>query len=549
MKILIHGGYGCNNLGDDAQLLNNCNFLRKHNFTNVKIISPRPYLEQYCLYPTVVSFRHDFLKSSNAILIKRFYEILDEKKLSEKGLNLINEIKSCDVLFMSGSGTLNTRHYFGMLRALLPIALAIKFNKRVILSGQGFSPMDNAELEKILAHYLNQCEFINIRDFEQGSKILTRIGVDSNLIHQGCDDAITLKSGYCKKLPEKSVAFNLSCYGSKPIYELLIQFADYLKSKNYNPIFNSFHPKDKIEIEKYVNNKYEVVEFDNPTDAKALFKQCHATIGMRYHSAILSFGVQTPVINIALNEYQLEKFNSINKEGIIIPCLNGQTLTLDILKNIFDNLSKTTITEVYKKWEPKAQMACKYLANHYSQNSLLNLIKKRRSVRKFKDISIPKQDLLDLVEAGIYAPSGSNTQCYRFKIITDKEDICFLAKNKIKCVNNASAIIMVASDLDACGYLKSSKAEVFDKLPYQDCAMAMQNICLLAEDKEIAQCVVHLSKTWWSNDEIKKHFSIPESYELQGMIILGYSDEEIDYETVKHAGRLIKRKSINEYLF
>jgi len=546
MKILISGGYGCHNLGDDAQLLNNCNFFQKNNFNNVKIISPRIYIEKICNYPTILDFRAEFHKDTNENLIKRFYEILNLKKLSKKTQHLINEIKNCDVLFVSGSGTLNTRNYFGMLRALLPIAMTLKFKKRVILSGQGFSPMNNTELEKIAAHYLNQCEYIGIRDFSQGQKILNRIKIKSNLIHEVCDDAYTLEIGTFSKIPSKSVAFNLSCYGSEKLYKLLIEFADYLKSQDYNPIFNVFHYKDKETIAPYLKNKYEIVDFDNPKNAKAFFKQCVATIGMRYHSAILSISTLTPALNIAVNEYQQEKFKSINQNNVIIPCLSDKNLTLDILKNAFYSLNKEILKNTQEKWKKQAQLAGKYLIA--SNQSLLNLIKKRRSIRKFKSIKIAYNELLQLVEAGIYAPSGSNTQCYRFKIINKKEDINFLADKKIACVKNASAIILVVSDNSVCTYLQSSRKEVFDKLPYQDCAMAMQNICLLAEEKNIAQCIIHLSKEWSTNNDIKKYFNLKDYHELQGMILLGYADEIVDYDTATHAGRLIKRKSIENYL-
>jgi len=47
-------------------------------------------------------------------------------------------------------------------------------------------------------------------------------------------------------------------------------------------------------------------------------------------------------------------------------------------------------------------------------------------IRKYKPTPISKNDLLDLVESGVYSPSGSNTQCYRFIIINKKEDLDFL---------------------------------------------------------------------------------------------------------------------------
>jgi len=179
---------------------------------------------------------------------------------------------------------------------------------------------------------------------------------------------------------------------------------------------------------------------------------------------------------------------------------------------------------------------------------LLNLIKNRRSIRKFKNIPLKEQDLLDLIEAGIYAPTGSNTQCYRFIIITNKEDIEFLANKKLKAINNAKAIILVVADKYVCSYLKSERAEVFDKLPYQDCAIAMGNISLLAEAKGIASCIIHLSEKWHSATEIGNRFNLSFQYELQGLIMLGYADEKIDYEIVTHAGKPIKRKNLDHYL-
>lgn len=183
-----------------------------------------------------------------------------------------------------------------------------------------------------------------------------------------------------------------------------------------------------------------------------------------------------------------------------------------------------------------------------TDKELLELIKKRRSIRQFKDIPVKEQDLLELVEAGVFAPSGSNTQCYRFIVITNKEDIKFLGEKKIPIVANAQAIILVVSDIVACDYLMKERSEVFRYLPYQDCSFAMANIILLAEAKSLNSCVIHLSEKWHSSHEIRNRFNINWSFELQGMILLGYGNENIDYELKHHAGRPIKRKKIESYI-
>lgn len=550
MKIIICGGYGNNNLGDDAQLLNNCRIFQEQGIKDVKIISHREYIGDLCGYPTIGSFRNYFKNDTNEKLIEKFNYLLTVPSISEEVDNLIKEIKECDVLFMSGSGTLNTRNYFGMLLALIPIALASKFNKRILLSGQGFLPMKEETLEKILASYLNKCEVVGTRDFESGYKELIRIGVNPDLIHKGIDDAVTLSEKEMNiDIPNCSVAINVSYYAKPKMYAFFLELADNLKKEGFNPIFNFFYPKDKETIDKIIQRKYPVIGFENPMEAKWFFSRCVFSIGMRYHSAILSFGARCPVINLALDEYQRLKFEAINKTQKIIPCLDGNNVTVKDIMSIFADTIMSDTIDIYNEWKEKGNYVARNLNNIKKTSSLLDLIKKRRSIRKFKDTSISQSDLNDLVEAGIYAPSGSNTQCYRFKIITNKEDIKFLAEKKIPCVGNASAIILVASDNLACPYLQGNRKEVFSKLPYQDCAMSMQNICLLAEEKGISQCVIHLSKEWWSNKEIKEYFSISENYELQGMILLGYADETVDYENDKHAGRPVKRKTVEEYLF
>lgn len=198
--------------------------------------------------------------------------------------------------------------------------------------------------------------------------------------------------------------------------------------------------------------------------------------------------------------------------------------------------------------DKKSKLSNRFNGEFMNDKELLQLIKNRRSVRKFKNIPIKKEDLLELVESGVFAPSGSNTQCYRFLVITNQSDIDFLAKHKLGIINRAKALIVVLADLNKCGYLRKGRVSIFDKLPYQDTATAMQNICLLAESKGIANCIIHMSNNLRHVQKIRNRFNLSNNYEFMGVILLGYSDETIDYETVTHAGRPIKRNNIENYI-
>ncbi|WP_455542416.1 nitroreductase family protein [Intestinibacter sp.] len=58
----------------------------------------------------------------------------------------------------------------------------------------------------------------------------------------------------------------------------------------------------------------------------------------------------------------------------------------------------------------------------------LDFIYKRKSIRKFKDQEVPKEDLLEIIKAATYAPSAKHQQNWHFDVITNKEKIEQIAK-------------------------------------------------------------------------------------------------------------------------
>ena len=54
-------------------------------------------------------------------------------------------------------------------------------------------------------------------------------------------------------------------------------------------------------------------------------------------------------------------------------------------------------------------------------NEALKALKERRSIRKFKEEIPPKEVIDQIIEAGLYAPSGSNKQETIILCVTDKK--------------------------------------------------------------------------------------------------------------------------------
>ncbi|MFA4646677.1 nitroreductase family protein [Pyrococcus kukulkanii] len=147
---------------------------------------------------------------------------------------------------------------------------------------------------------------------------------------------------------------------------------------------------------------------------------------------------------------------------------------------------------------------------------LLDIIKGRRAVRRFKDKGIPKEDLLKILEAGIWAPSGSNIQAWEFILVTNKEMI-----GKIKLVSpglfgNPAALIILC--------INKKRAErggrEGERIALMDISMAAQNMMLMAYSLGIGSCpIVSFNKV-----ALKELLEIPEDIEPVLMISFGYPE-------------------------
>lgn len=54
---------------------------------------------------------------------------------------------------------------------------------------------------------------------------------------------------------------------------------------------------------------------------------------------------------------------------------------------------------------------------------MLEVIEKRRSVRKYKDEAVPEEVIREILTAGMHAPSAKNSRPWEFFVVSDKESI------------------------------------------------------------------------------------------------------------------------------
>lgn len=155
-------------------------------------------------------------------------------------------------------------------------------------------------------------------------------------------------------------------------------------------------------------------------------------------------------------------------------------------------------------------------------NEVLQAIKDRKSVKKFKDTPVPKELIEQIVEAGLYAPSGLNKQAPIVIAVTDKktrDELSRLNAGKDPFFRSdpfygAPCVLVVLADKSAHTYL-------------YDGSLTMGNMLLAAHSLGLGACWIHRAKETFETPEgkaILQKLGIVGDYEGIGNCVVGYPD-------------------------
>lgn len=148
---------------------------------------------------------------------------------------------------------------------------------------------------------------------------------------------------------------------------------------------------------------------------------------------------------------------------------------------------------------------------------IIDIIRQRRSIRKFKT-KIPKDsDIEKILEAARWAPSGLNNQPWRFLLIKEK-----VKKDGLGQFTKYNRIIEKAPlAIAVCLYIKDSYNRDKDLMAIGAC---IQNMLLQAESLGLGAC--WLGEILNKKDGVSKYLNLKEDLELMAVVALGYSDED-----------------------
>ena len=145
----------------------------------------------------------------------------------------------------------------------------------------------------------------------------------------------------------------------------------------------------------------------------------------------------------------------------------------------------------------------------------------RRSVRKYADIQVSWDKIVDVLEAGRSAPSAGNIQNWRFIVVRNKETKRKIAEAALQqyWIETASAIIIVVDVPDRQKQYYGIRGEKLYSV--QSCAAAIQNMLLASHAIGISACWIGA----FEEEMLKSALKIPDSVRPQAIITLGYADE------------------------
>lgn len=174
-------------------------------------------------------------------------------------------------------------------------------------------------------------------------------------------------------------------------------------------------------------------------------------------------------------------------------------------------------------------------------SDILEMMKTRRSIRKYKSDAVEQDKLDKIIEAGLYAASGKNEQAAIIIQVTKKELRDEIAKLNCEIGGwnegfdpfyGAPAILIVLGR-------KDWPTHVYDG------SLVMGNMMLEAHELGLGTCWIHRAKeefeTEWGKNLLKS-LGIEDEYEGIGHCAVGYIDGEYPAEPARKEKRVFYTK-------
>ena len=171
-------------------------------------------------------------------------------------------------------------------------------------------------------------------------------------------------------------------------------------------------------------------------------------------------------------------------------------------------------------------------------NEAMRNLLERRSIRKYDDRPVPDELLDQILQAGIHAPSGMNTQGVRLVAVREPEMVRHLSRLN-------AAVMGVDSDPfygAPCVVVVLADPEIYGGW-VEDGALALGNMMNAAHALGLGSCWIHRAKQVFDAPEGKtllEKWGLPTHLRGVGNCILGYPSADHPQPAPRKDGRILK---------
>lgn len=152
----------------------------------------------------------------------------------------------------------------------------------------------------------------------------------------------------------------------------------------------------------------------------------------------------------------------------------------------------------------------------------IDLLKSRRSIRKFQDKEVEKEKIDTILKSVLLAPSSRGRRPWEFIAVTDKNLLAKLSESRehgSQFLAKAPLVVVVIADPDV--------SDVW----VEDASIVSAFICLTAQSLDLGSCWIQVRQRLHSANEttedyIKKILGIPQKYKVENLVAIGYPAEE-----------------------
>ena len=152
---------------------------------------------------------------------------------------------------------------------------------------------------------------------------------------------------------------------------------------------------------------------------------------------------------------------------------------------------------------------------------MLEILRDRRSIRRYKDRQIEAEKIEQLKEAALRAPSSRGINSWRFVFVTDKPML-----EKLSSAKESGSSFLKDAALGVVVAAKRGESDVW----VEDCSIASIILQLAGCSLDLGSCWIQIrnrrhSSSMSAEDYVKQTLGLPDEFLVECIISFGYPDE------------------------